>query len=120
MSKNAQTMTQNHSQPVKPTPGVYKIAYNRVAKGKKMMPSNGKRKVSKAASTRTGLRIQKRKSANRGKNPAISTNKQPMLHPPNFDSALRAAFPSRSCATSGKPKRDEPLEFGPAYDLKEE
>jgi len=50
-------MTQNHSHPLKPTPGVYKTAYISVAKGKKMMPSNGKMKVSKAASTFPGLRI---------------------------------------------------------------
>jgi hypothetical protein len=88
MSKSPQTMTQNHSHPVKPTPGVYRIAYNRVANGTKIMPSKGKMKVSKAASTRPGLRIQKRNSAKRGKNPAISASRQPMLQPPShFDSA---------------------------------
>jgi hypothetical protein len=35
MSRNAQTMIQNHSHPRKPRPGVYKTAYIRVAKGKR-------------------------------------------------------------------------------------
>jgi hypothetical protein len=52
------------------------------------MPSKGKMKVSKAASTRPGLRIQKRNSAKRGKNPAISARRHPMLQPPShFNSA---------------------------------
>src|SRR5918992_2575041 len=50
-----------------------------VVKGRKMMPSSGKMNVLNAASTRTGLAIQRISSASRGKSPPNIANKQPIL-----------------------------------------
>src|SRR5215203_1212067 len=44
-----------------------------------MMPSNGKRNVWKAASTRAGLAIQSIKSASRGKSPPNRANRHPIF-----------------------------------------
>src|ERR671917_240322 len=51
----------------------------RVAKGRKMMPKSGRRKVLNAAPTRAGLAIHAMSSARRGNSPPNIANKQPIL-----------------------------------------
>src|SRR5829696_4026215 len=51
----------------------------RVAKGRKMMPKSGRRKVLNAAATRAGLAIHTMSSARRGNSPPNIANKQPIL-----------------------------------------
>src|SRR5688572_17579864 len=77
-SRSPATTTQNHSHPVRPTPGVWRMVYINVANGRKTIPSKGTSHVSKAASTRAGRRIQNMKSARRGKAPPSSASRQPM------------------------------------------
>jgi hypothetical protein len=64
--------------PTRPRPGVYSSTYIKVAKGRKMMPSSGSRKVSKAASILAGRAIHRMNSARRGNSPANSANRQPI------------------------------------------
>src|SRR3954453_15432788 len=72
-------MTQNHSPPINPTPGVYRITYINVANGRKMIPSSGTIPPRKAAPTSAGRAIQMMNSASRGNSPAKSANRQPIV-----------------------------------------
>jgi hypothetical protein len=68
-----------------------------VAIGKKMMPSSGMSHVLNAAATKAGRATQMMNSANRGKSPANTANKQPIVQSFRYapsDEAESLKFPA--------------------------